>query len=396
MKIWKIGSGALSVGLSIVLIFQSFFSGVWDALAENGQFSGAAGLAVALLLAAGGIVSIATCGGSRGGDIAMAILFGTGGVVGLAAPGEPTSLRVWAVWSLACAIAAMADIGTGGCDRAQDEAFRKWAAPVKPMQGPVTLNDVLSERDPRVRNAAVDALPEREAKHYLKQLLNVFVPRQQESGPDDGLVKTLIAVLAVLGVFILTVVALGIMFSVLGGAGQNGPGPAAATASPIATLPPPESPSPLPSPTVEPTAAPSTPPASGAGTLGDCYVEIKTAFLTQDIEGKTAIVITYEWTNNGPETTSALAELTWTARQGSAQLVSAAISREPRYEPGTSGHSVRPGVTSEVQCAFTLENDTSTVVFELGVFGGASRETVSMRFSPDRLTRAQNPVDNPQ
>lgn len=396
MKIWKIVSGGLSVALSVILIYQSFFSGVWDAMAENGQFSGAAGIAVALLLAVGGIVSIATCGGSRSGAIAMAILFGTGGVVGLAAPGEPASLRVWAVWSLACAIAAMADIGTGGCDKKEDEAFRQWAAPVKPMRGPVTLNDVLAERDPRVRNAAVDALPEREAKNYLKQLLNVFVPRQQETDSDSGLVRTLIAILAVLAVFIVGVVALGIMFSALGGGGQNGPGPAAASASPAATLPLAESPSAQPSPAAEPTAAPSTPPAAGAGTLGNCYVEIKAAFLTQDTEGKPAIVITYEWTNNGPETTSAMAALAWKARQGSAQLVSAAISREPRYEPGTSGHSVRPGVTSEVQCAFVLEDETSTVVFELGVFGGASRETVSMRFSPDRLRRGQNPVDNTQ
>ena len=225
MKIWKIVSGGLSVALSVILIYQSFFSGVWDAMAENGQFSGAAGIAVALLLAVGGIVSIATCGGSRSGAVAMAILFGTGGVVGLAAPGEPTSLRVWAVWSLACAIAAMADIGTGGCDKKEDEAFRQWAAPVKPMRGPVTLNDVLAERDPRVRNAAVDALPEREAKNYLKQLLNVFVPRQEETGSDSGLVRTLIAILAVLAVFIVGVVALGIMFSALGRLPRGDPAP---------------------------------------------------------------------------------------------------------------------------------------------------------------------------
>lgn len=391
MKIWKIVSGILSAVLSIVVIYRSFFAGVLGVLSEGGQFSGAAGIAVAVMLAAGGIVSIATSGGSRGGDIAMAILFGTGGVVGLVAGGQ-TDLRIWAVWSLACAIVAMVDIGTGGCDKIEEEALRAWVAPVRAGRSPVTLSEVLAERDPRVRNAAVDALPEREAKNYLKQMLNAFASQQEdETVPDDGLIRTLIAILAVLGVFIIAVVVVGIISSAGSGGGQAEPSSPMVTvpASFAVASPAQESATVQPSPEQSQTPEPTSTPGVGAGTLGNCYVEIKNAFLTQDFEGETSIVVTYEWTNNGEEDASAMEVLAWKASQGSTQLVGTVISRDPRYEPGTSGQSVRPGATAQVQCAFTLENDTSPVVFELSVFGGVSRDRVSMRFTLAELIGAR-------
>ena len=52
-------------------MFQSCAAGISNSLAENGESGGSAGLIVAIILLAGGIVSIATRNGSKGGNIAL-------------------------------------------------------------------------------------------------------------------------------------------------------------------------------------------------------------------------------------------------------------------------------------------------------------------------------------
>ena len=58
------------------VMFQSCAAGISNSLAENGESGGSAGLIVAIILLAGGIVSIATRNGSKGGNIALIVLFG--------------------------------------------------------------------------------------------------------------------------------------------------------------------------------------------------------------------------------------------------------------------------------------------------------------------------------
>ena len=60
MKVWKLVSGILSMVLFILVAFQSCAAGVSNALENNGEVSGSAGLIVAVLMLAGGIVSVAT------------------------------------------------------------------------------------------------------------------------------------------------------------------------------------------------------------------------------------------------------------------------------------------------------------------------------------------------
>ena len=60
MKVWKLISGILSMVLFLVVAFQSCAAGVANTLAENGEVSGSAGILVAILMLAGGIVSVAT------------------------------------------------------------------------------------------------------------------------------------------------------------------------------------------------------------------------------------------------------------------------------------------------------------------------------------------------
>ena len=75
MKTWKLVSGILSIVLFIVVAFQSCAAGLANALTENGESSGSAGIIVAIVMLAGGIVSIATRKSvGKGGNIAQALL----------------------------------------------------------------------------------------------------------------------------------------------------------------------------------------------------------------------------------------------------------------------------------------------------------------------------------
>ena len=60
MKTWKLVSGILSCILFVVVAFQSCAAGMVNAIEDNGEVSGSAGIIVAILMLTGGIVSIAT------------------------------------------------------------------------------------------------------------------------------------------------------------------------------------------------------------------------------------------------------------------------------------------------------------------------------------------------
>ena len=59
------------------------------------------------MLLAGGIVSVATRKGGKGGDIALIVLFGIGTFLGFTLAGSYSDLRVWAFWCLVCVIFAI-------------------------------------------------------------------------------------------------------------------------------------------------------------------------------------------------------------------------------------------------------------------------------------------------
>ena len=103
----------------------------------------------------------------------------------------------------------------------------------------------------------------------------------------------------------------------------------------------------------------------GAGNLGDYYVEIKGGTLAEDYEGNLACVITYSWTNNSEETTSAMLSVSEKAFQDGVELDTALIMDSSIYDSGASMKDVRPGTTIDVQCAFVLNNQTSDVEVEL-------------------------------
>lgn len=107
MKTWKLVSGILSIVLFVIVGFQSCAVGIGNTLQDNGEVSGSAGVIVAIMLLVGGIVSIVTRNGGKGGNIALIILYGIGAFFGFALAGEYSDLNIWAFWCLICLIFAI-------------------------------------------------------------------------------------------------------------------------------------------------------------------------------------------------------------------------------------------------------------------------------------------------
>ena len=108
MKTWKLVSGILSIILFLLVTFQSCAAGVLNALEENGESSGSAGL-----MLAGGIVSIATRKGGKGGNIALIVIFGLAALIGFTMAGSFADLTIWAGWCLICAVLALISLIKG-------------------------------------------------------------------------------------------------------------------------------------------------------------------------------------------------------------------------------------------------------------------------------------------
>ena len=96
MKTLKLVLGILCIVLSAFVIFQSCAAGVGNALAENGEVSGSAGMIVAIALLAGGIVMLATRKAEKkGGSIACIIIFALGALLGFMNAGTFADLKIW-------------------------------------------------------------------------------------------------------------------------------------------------------------------------------------------------------------------------------------------------------------------------------------------------------------
>ena len=109
MKTWKLVSGILSIVLSIFVMFQSSAAGLLNALDGSKESSGTAGLFVAFLMIAGGIVSIAVRKKiSDAGNVAIIVIFGLAALIGFASgAGKFKDLYFWASWCLLLAILAL-------------------------------------------------------------------------------------------------------------------------------------------------------------------------------------------------------------------------------------------------------------------------------------------------
>lgn len=111
MKTWKLVSGILSIILFVLVSFQSCAVGFVNAVEESGETSGSSGILLAILMLAGGIVSIASRKSTgKGGNITLIILFGLAALIGFTGAGSYADLIIWASWCLINAVLAIVDM----------------------------------------------------------------------------------------------------------------------------------------------------------------------------------------------------------------------------------------------------------------------------------------------
>ncbi len=113
------------------------------------------------------------------------------------------------------------------------------------------------------------------------------------------------------------------------------------------------------------TTAPSTPELASSGDLGDFFVEISGYELTEDYDGNPAVLISYTFTNNSDESTSAMVSLSCRAFQNGIQLDSAFIYNHEKYDSGDSMKDIQPGASIELMEAYVLSSETAPIEFEV-------------------------------
>ncbi|MDO5445828.1 MAG: hypothetical protein Q4F31_09450 [Eubacteriales bacterium] len=105
MKTWRLVAGILCLVFCIFVMFQSCAAGLYNAVEENDDAGGSAGIMVSLLMLAGGIVSIATRNNKgKGGTIALIIVFLLAALLAVSNAKVYKDLTVWAAW---CGINAL-------------------------------------------------------------------------------------------------------------------------------------------------------------------------------------------------------------------------------------------------------------------------------------------------
>ena len=101
MKTWKLVAGILGIVFCMIVLFQSCAAGMVNTLDESSDAGGSAGLLVALLMLAGGIVSVAVRNSEkRGGDIALIVVFVLAALIGFSNAAVYQDLVIWSVWCL--------------------------------------------------------------------------------------------------------------------------------------------------------------------------------------------------------------------------------------------------------------------------------------------------------
>lgn len=116
----------------------------------------------------------------------------------------------------------------------------------------------------------------------------------------------------------------------------------------------------------------------GSGELGNYFVEInESAKIKKNRDGEPVIIISFDWTNNSDETTSAMVSFGEQAFQDGIELESSFQSS--LYESDNYSREIRPGTTITVERAFELNNETSVVEFEVSNWLSWNDESIVYR-----------------
>lgn len=112
--------------------------------------------------------------------------------------------------------------------------------------------------------------------------------------------------------------------------------------------------------------------ASEGNALGDYECKVKSASLTTDWEGKDAVIITYEFTNNSSEPMSFDVALEANAYQDGVGLETAITDDDADY----FDVEIKPGVTKDVKKVYVLRDTTTPVEVEVSELFSLSDDKV--------------------
>lgn len=101
------------------------------------------------------------------------------------------------------------------------------------------------------------------------------------------------------------------------------------------------------------------------GELGKYAVEISSYKLAKDYEGKPAIVIEYQFTNNSDDAANFMTALNYKAFQDGIELETAIIADDNVYDSGASMKDIKTGKTLTVYSAYVLSDETKPVECEV-------------------------------
>jgi len=109
----------------------------------------------------------------------------------------------------------------------------------------------------------------------------------------------------------------------------------------------------------------------GEGAVGKAYVKILSATKSKDHEGKPAVVVTYEYTNNDDEAQSFILAVGHKVFQGGVECKLGIMIEG--YDAKTTLTEVKKGATIEVTCGYVLQNDIGDIEVELNEFLSLSK-----------------------
>ena len=123
-----------------------------------------------------------------------------------------------------------------------------------------------------------------------------------------------------------------------------------------------------------------------AADLGDYHVELRGAQLSEDSRGGSALIVTFDWTNNSDSSTISLASVSCEAAQGDADLDVAMIGDDAVCDSTSTLTEAQIGETVTVQYAFSLEDETTPVTVEITeLFAGDDAPALTAEFDPAAL-----------
>lgn len=117
-------------------------------------------------------------------------------------------------------------------------------------------------------------------------------------------------------------------------------------------------------------------------TLGDYNVEIKNARLTENWEGKPAVVITYGFTNNAEEPAAFWLAFEDNVYQGGVGLEKAySLKDGDPYDEANQNKEIKSGVTIDVDVAYVLNDTETDLEVEVNELYSFDDDKVSRTFS---------------